>query len=201
MPGRRGCTCRRSDHVLISELACRHTPAHTPDTGARTHQGVTVPVAVEHRTAREHNCRYVHCRRCHQAGRRCLVATCGQHNRINRVTVQNLDQTEIGEVSIQRCCGSSPGFLNGVYRELHRDAACGDDAIADPLCKIHVNLVTGRQIRSGLCDPDNRLARTQLFQCVAMIGVALKVERRLIRPVGIGKPGAATELGGLGHTR
>ena len=76
--------------------------------------------AVQHRPAREHDRRDVDGRRRHDAGRRGLVAAGGQHDAVERIAVEHLDQAEIGEVAVERGGRPLAGLLDRVDRELER---------------------------------------------------------------------------------
>ncbi|MNF65187.1 hypothetical protein D3C84_469410 [compost metagenome] len=76
-----------------------------PEHGAGADQFALV-MTVEHRPAGQHNGRQVSGGGGHQAGRGGLVATGGEYNTIQRITVENLHQSQIGQVPIQ--CGSRP---------------------------------------------------------------------------------------------
>jgi hypothetical protein len=47
--------------------------------------------------------------------------------------VQHLDQTQVGEVAVDRRGGALTGLLDRVHRELERDRAQLPDALAHPV--------------------------------------------------------------------
>ena len=62
--------------------------------------------AIQHRAARENNCRNVHSRCGHDASRCCFIAAGGEHHTIKRITIKHFDQAEISEVAIKRSGGT-----------------------------------------------------------------------------------------------
>ena len=122
---RRGTPPRRSRRP---RAAC----ARSPDHRAGADQLAVVP-AVEHRPAGQHDRRDVDGRRGHDLGRRRLVAARRQHDGVDRIAVQDLDQPQIGQVAIERR-GRPPAILEDrVQREFHRNAARVADAVAHAL--------------------------------------------------------------------
>ena len=130
----------------------------------------------------------------HQAGRGGLVAAGGQDHAVQRVAEQDFDQSEIGEVAVERRGRPLAGLLDRVHRKFHRDAAGGADAFPDPMRQFEVMAVAGRQIIAGLRDADDRLAGLQLLPGQAVIQVALEVERGHSGVVRVVKPLAGTEF-------
>ncbi len=92
------------------------------------------------------------------AGRRGLVAAGGQHDAVERIAVQHLDQAEIGEVAVERRGRPLAGLLDRMHRELEGDAAGVADALAHALGQLEMMAVAGRQVGAGLRDADDRLA-------------------------------------------
>ena len=87
-----------------------------------------------------------------QAGRG-LVAADGQHDAVERIAVEHLDQAEIGEVAVEPGGRALAGFLDRMDREFDGDAAGLADAVAHALGEHEMMAVAGRQIasRSGRC--------------------------------------------------
>ena len=91
-------------------------------------------------------------------GRRRLVAARGEHDGIDRIAVQDLDEPEIREIPIERR-GRPPAVLEDrMHREFHRDAAGIADAVAHALHRLQVHAIAGREVAAGLRDADDRLA-------------------------------------------
>ena len=86
-----------------------------------------------------------------------------QHDAVERIAVEHLDQAEIGEVAVERRGRPLAGFLDRMHRELEGDAAGGADALAHALGELEVVAVARRQIGAGLRDADDRLAGAQLL--------------------------------------
>ena len=162
--------------LVVADLALGEELAAFPDDGAGAGQP-PLPPAVEHRAAGQHDGGDVHRGRAHQAGGRGLVAAGGQHDAIQRVAVQHLDQPEIRQVAVQRRRRPLAGLLDRMHREFQRHAAGVADAVADAAGEVDVMPVAGRQIRPGLRDPDDRLAAPKLIGRDAVVHVALEIQR------------------------
>ena len=175
------------DEFLVVDLAGGQFLARLPDRGAGA-GALALPPAVQHRPAGQHDRRNVHGRRRHEAGRRGLVAAGRQHDAVERIAVQHLDQAEIGEVAVERRGRPLAGFLDRMHRELEGDAAGVADALAHALGELEVMAVARRQIRAGLRDADDRLAGAQLLAGQAVVEIALEIERGHARVVGIVEP-------------
>ena len=173
--------------LVVVDLALGIELAALPDDRAGAGQPA-LPPAVQHRPAGQHDRRDVHRRRAHQAGRRGLVAAGGQHDAVERIAVQHLDQAEIGEVAVERRGRALAGLLDRVDREFQRHAAGVADAVAHAAGEVEMVAVAGREVGAGLRDADDRLAALQLLARQAVIHVALEVERgqrgieRLVEP-------------------
>src|SRR2546428_258853 len=85
--------------------------------------GAVVEPAVAQRAAGQHDRRKVDGRGRHQAGGRGLVATGHQHDAVERIAVEHLDEAQIGEIAVERRGRTLAGLLNRMHRELERDAA------------------------------------------------------------------------------
>ncbi len=173
--------------LVIVDLAGRQALARFPDDGAGAGALALVP-AIEHRADRQRDGRNVDGGRRHQQRRRGLVAADGEHDAVERIAVEHLDQAEIGKVAVE--CGGRAlaGLLDRMAREFEGDAAHRDDAFAHALGQFDMVAVAGRQVGAGLGDADQRLARHQLGARQAVIQVALEIERRHARIVGIVEP-------------
>ena len=144
--------------------------------------------AVEHRPDRQRDRRKVDGRRRHQQRRRGLVAADGQHDAVERIAVEHLDQRQIGEIAVERGGRPLAGLLDRMAGKLERDAARRLDAGAHALGELDMVAVAGRQVGAGLGDADQRLAGLQLGARQTEIEVALQIERGHFRIVGIVEP-------------
>ena len=172
---------------LVVDLAGGDILARLPDDRAGTGK-LAVMIAVEHRPAGKHDRRRVDGRRRHQAGRRGLVAAGRQHHAVERIAEQHFDQAEIGEIAVERRRRPLAGLLDGMDRKFEGDAAGIADALAHALGQLEVMAVAGAQVGAGLRDADDRLAGCQFVAGQAVIEVALQIERRHARIVGIVEP-------------
>ena len=192
---------RRGDPVhelVIVDLARRQELARFPYDGAGAGALALVP-AIEHRADRQRDCRNVDGRGTHQQSRRGLVAADGQHNAVERIAVEHLDQRKIGQVAVERRGRALAGFLDRMAGELERQTAGGHDALAHALGKLDVVAVAGRQVRTRLRYPDDRLARLQLLAGQSVIEITLEIERRHARIGRVVEPLLRSKFrGGLG---
>ena len=175
------------DEFLVVDLAGGLILARLPDQRARAHQLAVLDV-IEHRPAGEHDRRRVDGRRGHQAGRRGLVAAGHQHHAVERITVEHFDQAEISEVAVERRGRPLAGLLDGMHRELERDAAGVADAGAHALRQLDVVPVARAQVGAGLRNADDRTARRQFLAGEAEIEIALQIERGHARIIRIVEP-------------
>ena len=152
--------------LLVVDLALGEVGARLPDDRPRARALAVMP-AVVHRAARQHDRRNVDRRRGHDAGGRRLVAAGRQHDAVDEIAHQDLDQAEIGEVAVERRGRPLAGFLDRMDRELERNAARGEDSVAHPLRRVEMMAVAGREIGAGLGDADDRLARAQFGRASA----------------------------------
>ena len=158
-------------------------PHHGAGAGA-----LAFPPAIEHRPAREHDGRDVDRRGRHDRRRRGLVAAGREHDAVERIAEQHLDQAEIGEVAVERRGRPLAGLLDRMHRELEGDAAGVADAFAHALGELEMVAVAGRKIGAGLGDADDRLAGGQLLPGQPEVEVALEIERGHAGIVGIVEP-------------
>ena len=182
------------DELLVVDAPRRLFLARLPHDGAGA-DALAVAPAVEHRAAGQHDRRNVHRRRRHQAGGRGLVAAGGEHDAVDRIAEQQLDEPEIGEVAVERCRRPLAGLLDRMHRKFERDAASVADALAHALRQLEVMPVAGREVGTGLGDGDDRLARRELFLGQPVIEVALEIERRHPGIVGIVEPQPRAQAG------
>ena len=83
-----------------------------------------------------------------------------QHDAVERIAVEHLDEAEIGEIAVERGGRPLAGFLDRMHREFEGDAAGLADALAHAVGKIEVMAVAGREVRAGLGDADDAACRT-----------------------------------------
>ena len=117
----------------------------------------------------------------------------GQHDAVDGVAVERLDQAEVREVAIQRGGWPLAGLLDRVHRELDRDPAGLPDAFANPLGQLQVMAVARGEIRAGLRDADDRLAGLKLVAGEAPVQVPLEVEGGHPGVGGVVEPGLAAQ--------
>ena len=175
------------DEFVVADLAGGEALAHRPFDGAGA-GALALPPAVQHRPARQHDRRDVDGRRRHDRGRRGLVAAGGEHDAVDRIAVQHLDQAEIGEVAIERRGRPLAGLLDRMHREFERDAAGRADAVAHALGQLQMVAVAGGEVGAGLRDADDRLAAHDLAAGEAVVEVALEIERGRAGIVGVVEP-------------
>src|SRR5262249_12328367 len=105
---------------------------------------LALPPAVEHGPAGQHDRRGVHRRGRHDRRRRGLVAAGGEHDSIERIAEQHLDEAEIREIAIKRRSWPFAGFPDRMRRKLECDAAGIADALAYALGEFEVMAVARR---------------------------------------------------------
>ena len=185
---------------MVDLAVCQHL-ARSPDDGARAGALAAEP-AVQHGADGQRDRRNVDGGGRHQAGGRGLVAADGEHDAVDRVAVQDLDQAEVGEIAVEAGGRSLAGFLDGMNGELDGDAAGLADSFAQPLSQHQVVAVARREIGTGLRDADDRPIGLQLSLAEPEIHVALEIERRHVDVVGVVEPGARAQrllLGSVDH--
>jgi hypothetical protein len=117
-----------------------------------------------------------------------LVAPCGQHHAVDRVSIEDLDQAQVLQVAIECRSRALERLLDRVDGELEGDAASLPDALAHSLGELEVMPVAGCNVRAGLGDADDRLARLQILEGPAVGQQAFQVERDHVNLVGIVEP-------------
>src|SRR4029077_3187849 len=130
-----------------------------------------------------------------------LVAAGHQHDAVERIAVEDLDEAEIGEIAGERGGRALAGPPDPMPRETERDAAGHADAFAHALGELEVMAVAGREVRAGLRDADDRLAGAQLLRREAEVHVALEVERRHAGVFRIVEPELRAQILALGMRR
>ena len=187
VPERRRGGHRKIEKSRLVDLARGQCAARPPDHGSRPYARTLVP-AVEHRPARQHDRREIRRERRHEAGGCGLVAAGHQDDTVKRISVQDLDQPEIGEIAVERGRGP-PAVLEGrMDREDHGYAARVADAVTDPFREREVDTVARVDVAAGLGDADDRLARAQFLGRDPVVHEALEVERGHVDPLGIVEP-------------
>jgi hypothetical protein len=187
--------------AFVVDVAGGQPVARMPDDGAGADPFAFVP-AVQHRPARQNDGRQVHRGGGHQAGGRGLVAAGRQHNAVEREAVQDLDQTEVGEIAVERGGRAAALFGKRVNRKLHRDAARVAYASLHTLRQFQVVPIARRQVVTRLCNADDRPTRLQLFARQAVVHEAFDVEGGHVCMARIVEPKLAAQsawrLGGHG---
>src|SRR5262249_48912185 len=130
------------DHAAVVDLARRVELACLPGDGAGARALAAEP-AVEHGTAGEDDGRNVDRGGCHQLRRRGLVATRGEHDAVDWIAIENLDQAQIGEVAVERGRGPLARLLDRMDGELEGDAAGLADTLSHALREHEVMPVAG----------------------------------------------------------
>ena len=108
------------DELLHVDAARRQLLAGVPDDGAGAREAAG-EMAVQHRPARQHDRRNVDGGRAHDHRRRGLVAAGGQHDAVEEIAVEALDEAEIGKVAIERRGRALAGLLDRMDRKLDRE--------------------------------------------------------------------------------
>ncbi len=93
----------------------------------------------------------------HDAGRHGLVAAGQEHDPVERVAVEHLDEREVGEIAVEAGGRALAGLLDRVARKLERHAAGDRNAVTHALGQLEMVAVAGRQVGAGLGDADDRL--------------------------------------------
>ena len=164
------------DELLHVDAARRQLLAGIPDDGARAREAAG-EMAVQHRPAREHDRRNVHGGRAHDHRRRGLVASGRQHDTVEEIAVEALDEAEIGKVTVERRRRALAGLLDRMDGKLDGNAAGVADAVAHARGQVEMVAVAGRQVAAGLGDADDRAAAAQFGERQAEVHVALEIER------------------------
>src|SRR3546814_7366346 len=81
-------------------------------------------------------------------------------------------------------------------RKFQCDSARFANSFADALGQHQMMAVARRQVRPGLRDADDRLARAQLVEAEPEIQIAFEIQRRHVDILAIREPGAAAQLRG-----
>ena len=186
---------RRCDlqELLIVDAAGSEFLARLPHRHARA-AALALPPTVQHRSAGQDDCRQVHGRRRHQAGRRGLVAAGHQHHAVERIAIQHLDQAKVREVAVERGGRPLAGLLDGMAGKFECDAAGRADALAHAMRQFEVMAVARRKVGAGLRDADDRLAGAQLLAGQTEVQIALEVERRHARVLRVVEPELGAQL-------
>ncbi len=147
----------RCEEFTVVDFPRSEVLACLPDHGAGA-RALPVSPAIQHRSARQNNRRCVDRRRRHQSSRCRLVASGGQHHPVERIAVQDFDQTQIGKIAVEAGGRTLGIFENRMHRKFKRNAAGLADAFAHALRQFEMVTVAGRQVVAGLRNADDRLA-------------------------------------------
>jgi hypothetical protein len=86
-----------------------------------------------------------------------LVTSSQKDNTINWVSEQDLDQGEVGQISVQHCSRPLGSLLNWMTWEFKWCSAICDDSISHPLGKGDMVRVAWSEVGPGLRNTDNWL--------------------------------------------
>ena len=114
---------------MIVDFALGHLLTGFPHDGARAGALALVP-AVEHWPARQHDGWNVDGRSPHDQSRCGLVAAGGENEPIEGITIGDLNQRQVREVTIERRRWPLAGFLHRMHWKFERHAASFSNAIA-----------------------------------------------------------------------
>src|SRR5262245_32830705 len=168
--------CGNLEKLTIVYPARSELLARLPDHRAGP-RALALPPSVQHRSAGQYYCGRIH-RRCrHQASRRGLVATCHEDSAVKRIAVKHFNEREVGKIAIKGGGGTFSCFLDRMAGKFEGNASGRTNAVAHTLCKFKVMAIARREVRAGLRDTDDRLARTQLGGREPKVQIALEIER------------------------
>ena len=119
------------DELLVGDVTGGEQSTGFPEDGTRTGSSA-LPPAVQHRAAIERDRGEVRRRRRHDHRRRGLIAARRQDDAVDRITVQDLHQAQVGEIAVDGSRWPSAAFLDRVNRKFERNAARLADA--GPAC-------------------------------------------------------------------
>src|SRR5262249_5501443 len=130
-----------------------------------------------------------------------LVTAGGEHDAVDRIAIEDLDEAEIGEIAIERSGWALARLLDGMDGKFEGNASRLADAFAYTHRQRDVMPVAGRQIRARLGDADDRLAGGELLTSEAVVHVALEIERGHVGVVGVVEPLPRAQLLDLRSSR
>src|SRR5262249_56216629 len=87
-----------------------------------------------------------------------VVGGGGEHDAVERIAVQHLNQGEVGEVAVERGGRPLAGLLDRMHREFERDTASVADAVAHAPGELEVMAIAGGGVGARLGDADDRPA-------------------------------------------
>ncbi len=192
MTGRRRRGQGGIEEFLFGDFARRQGATRPPDNGAGTDQFAIIP-AIEHGSTRQDDGRDINGRGRHNAGRRGLVAAGGQHHGVDRIGVQDLDQSHHRQVTVDGGGRATAILEDRVDREFDADATGVTDAFTRALGQFHMDAVARAEITAGLGNADDRPAGAQLLRREAVVHETLQIERRHVDMTGGIEPFLRTE--------
>jgi hypothetical protein len=92
-----------------------------------------------------------------------LIAAGHQDDAIERISAQNFNKPEIGQIAIESCSRPSATFLEGVNGKFEGYATRVANTFLDARGKAHVNSIARSKIASGLRDSDHGPASLKLL--------------------------------------
>ena len=187
-PGEGAEEATSSMNSLASISPARHHLARLPHDRSRA-RALAVEPAVQHRPAGEHDRRDVDGGGGHQLRGRGLVAAGGQHDAVDRVAVEDLDQARgrrgCGRATPSGACTSPGSGGSGTRRRCRRPRGCprGRGCASIRWCRLQ-----GERSEPDCAMPMIGLPDWQLLERQAVVHVALEVERGHVGVVGVVEP-------------
>ena len=161
--------------LLAGDQALRQLTARFPKHHARAAQ-LAVYIAVEHRSARQDNGGQIHRGRSHQSCGSGLVASRREHDAIEGIAGQDLNQAKVGEVTVKGGGGAAARLLDGMSGKFEGQSPSIADARLHPVGEGYVDPIARDQIAAALRDANDGPAGLQLFTGDAVVAVALQVD-------------------------
>ncbi len=116
--------------------------------------------------------------------------------------MQNLNQTQIGQVTVEGGSGALARLLDRVKGKLKRNSARVTYPITNAYGEIEMMTIAGRKIGAGLSDANNWLSALQFFARYPVVHIPLKIERGHRGVAWLVKPASAAQtmrLRWMGH--
>src|SRR5262249_35859401 len=113
---------------------------------------------------------------------------------VDRIAVEDLDQSEIGKVAIQGSSRTLAGFLQRMNRKLEWNSASVTDPGLHALCQDKVMPIARNEVASSLGNPDDRPSRLKFLPRQAVVEETLEVKGGHIRVLRVILPCLAPEL-------
>src|SRR5262249_55013624 len=117
-----------------------------------------------------------------------------EHDAIERIAVEDLNQAQISEVPVESRRRTLAGFLKGMGPELQRDAARIPNSRAHSLGELQMMTIARDEVTPALRDADDRASALQLASGEAEVEVPLEIESGHLGIVRVVEPRLAPEL-------